>query len=204
MTGRGKVFVVDDDPEVRKSLVRLIGVAGWDVEALASAGAFLERAPHDGPACLVLDIRMPGVSGLDLQRKLDLEGTAIPIIFMTGHGDIPMGVNAMKDGAVDFLPKPFEDEALLDAIRRAIERDRRDRLERGHTEQIQARVGSLTGREREVFAHVARGLPNKLIAAELGITEKTVKVHRARVMTKMQAGSLAELVRLAQSIEHRP
>ena len=182
--GDVKVFVVDDDASVRKSLARLIAVAGWKVETLASADEFLERAPHDRPACLVLDVRLPGLNGLELQERLARDDGDIPIVFITGHGDIPMGVRAMKAGAVDFLPKPFEDEALLEAIGRAIERDRQIR-------PIRARLESLTPREREVFALVVRGMLNKQFAGHLRITEKTVKVHRARVMEKMRADSLA-------------
>ena len=194
--GDVKVFVVDDDASVRKSLARLIAVAGWKVETLASADEFLERAPHDRPACLVLDVRLPGLNGLELQERLARDDGDIPIVFITGHGDIPMGVRAMKAGAVDFLPKPFEDEALLEAIGRAIERDRQIR-------PIRACFESLTPRERDVFALVVRGLLNKQIAGHLGITEKTVKVHRARVMEKMRAESLAELVKLSQKLEFR-
>ena len=199
--GDGKIFVVDDDPGVRKSLGRLLAVAGWKVETLASADEFLDRAPHDRPACLVLDVRLPGLNGLDLQERLARADGDIPIVFITGHGDVPMSVRAMKAGAVDFLPKPFEDEALLDAIGRAIECDRQRRQEQDQSRLIRARLESLTPRERDVSGLVVRGLLNKQVADQLGITEKTVKVHRARVMKKMRADSLAGLVRLTQQLE---
>ena len=198
MTSSGMIFVVDDDEAVRRSLVRLIRSAGRTVEAFGSADDFLAAAPHDRPACLVLDVHLPGLSGLDLQKALTRDGDAMPVVFITGQGSIPMSVEAMKGGAVDFLPKPVEDEVLLDAIRRAVERDAELIGARAATAGIQARIDALTPRERQVFALVADGLPNKRVGAELGITEKTVKVHRARVMTKMQASSLADLVKLAQ------
>jgi FixJ family two-component response regulator len=194
------VFVVDDDPSVRKSLTRLIAAAGYVVEGFGSAREFLARAPVSGPCCLVLDIRMPGISGLDLQKTLAQAVHRIPVVFITGHGDVPMSVNAMKAGAVDFLTKPFDAEELLDAIQRAVDRDTRDLGREARAGSIRARVMTLTPRERQVFALVVTGMLNKQIAAELGIVEKTVKVHRARVMDKMRAGSLAELVRLADDV----
>ena len=191
------VFVVDDDPSVRKSLTRLIASAGYAVETFASARDFMTRAPAPGPCCLVLDVRMPGLTGLDLQDALGGEGHRVPIVFITGHGDVSMSVQAMKAGAVDFLTKPFDLARLLDAIQRAVARDVKDRGEAGRTAQARERVRRLTPRETEVFALVVTGMLNKQIASALGIGEKTVKVHRARVMEKMQAGSVAELVRLA-------
>jgi FixJ family two-component response regulator len=194
------VFVVDDDPSVRKSLTRLIEAAGYTVEAFASAREFLDAAPASGPCCLVLDIRMPGITGLDLQQTLAQAVHRIPVVFITGHGDIPTTVQAMKAGAIDFLTKPFAASDLLDAIRHAVEKDTRDLGTEAHTSSIHARVKTLTPRERQVFALVVTGMLNKQIAARLGIVEKTVKVHRARVMEKMRAGSVAELVRLADNI----
>jgi FixJ family two-component response regulator len=194
------VFVVDDDPSVRKSLTRVISAAGYVVEAFASAREFLARAPVSGPACLVLDVRMPGVTGMDLQSTLAHAVHRIPIVFITGHGDVSMSVTAMKAGAVDFLTKPFASKDLLGAIQRAVERDTRNLGTEARTEDIQARARTLTPRERQVFALVVTGMLNKQIAAELGVVEKTVKVHRARVMEKMRAGSVAELVRLADGV----
>jgi FixJ family two-component response regulator len=195
------VFVVDDDASVRRALARLIKSAGHQVQTFASAREFLgTKAGGEEAACLVLDVRMPGLTGIDLQRELQTLNREIPIVFITGHGDIPMSVKAMKAGAVDFLSKPVKDTDLLRAIEQAIARAYRDRVERKEIEDIQRRVENLTPREREVMARVARGMPNKLIAFELGIAEKTIKVHRARVMKKMQAGSLAELVRLAERV----
>ena len=191
------VFVVDDDASVRKSLTRVMTSAGYTVETFASARDFMARAPAAGPCCVVLDVRMPGLTGLDLQEALVGAGRPIPIVFITGHGDISMSVRAMKAGAVDFLTKPFDVASLLAAIRRAVAKDARDRGEEGRTAEVLARVGRLTPRETEVFALVVTGMLNKQIAGRLGIGEKTVKVHRARVMEKMQAGSVAELVRLA-------
>lgn len=195
------VFVVDDDASIRRALTRLIKSAGYQVNTFASAREFLDSGCHsEGLGCLVLDVRMPGLSGLDLQREMQNAKFMLPIVFMTGHGDIPMTVKAMKAGAVDFLPKPVKDTDLLRAIEQAIARAYRDRAERKEIEDIQRRVEKLTPREREVMALVASGMPNKLIAFELGTVEKTIKVHRARVMEKMQAGSLAELVRLAERV----
>lgn len=194
------VFVVDDDASVRKSLARLIKSIGLNVETFASAGEFVKRDPYDGPACLVLDVRMPGLSGLDLQDELAAAGRTVPIIFISGHGNIPISVRAMKEGAVDFLEKPFEDQTLLDAVNQAIEKDRRAKRGQAELREIQRRVDSLTAREHEVFALVVTGMLNKQIALKLGISEKTIKVHRARIMQKMQAESLADLVRLAEKV----
>jgi FixJ family two-component response regulator len=199
MTPAAVVFVVDDDPSIRKSLSRLISEAGYDVQAYASPREFLARQPTTGPSCLVLDVRMPGGTGLDLQQTLARAVHEIPIIFITGHGDIPMSVNAMKAGAVDFLTKPFAAKDLLDAIQRAVAKDTRDLGAEARQEEIRARVKLLTPRESQVFALVVTGMLNKQIASELGVGEKTVKVHRARVMEKMQAGSVAALVRLADA-----
>lgn len=193
------VFLIDDDASVRRALTRLIKSAGYAVQAFSSADDFLRtRSADDGPACLVLDVRMPGLSGLDLQHELRSAEVLLPIIFITGHGDIPMSVRAMKGGAVDFLPKPVQDKVLLDAIDQALERARQDRAARNEIEDIRRRLDSLTPREREVMQMVVRGYLNKQIAFELGTVEKTVKVHRARVMEKMEVKSLAGLVHLAE------
>ena len=192
------VFIVDDDESVRKALSRLIKSVDLKVETFSSANDFLKRDPYDGPACMVLDIRMPGLSGLDLQAELAKSERTSSIVFITGHGNIPMSVQAIKAGAVDFLEKPFEEQALLDAVHLAIQKDRLVKEKLAELRKIQERVESLTPREREVFALVVTGMLNKQIAFEMGISEKTIKVHRARVMQKMQADSLADLVRMAE------
>jgi FixJ family two-component response regulator len=191
------IFVVDDDASVRRSLTRVMTSAGYAVEAFASAAEFLVRPPFAGPSCLVLDVRMPGVTGLELQEALADNNHRMPIVFITGHGDIPMSVKAMKAGAADFITKPFDADSLLEAVERALTKDVSDLGEEGLTADVVGRVDRLTVREREVFALVVTGMLNKQIAGELGIGEKTVKVHRARVMEKMEAGSVAALVRLA-------
>lgn len=193
------VFVVDDDASVRKSLSRLISEAGYNVRVYASPREFLAREPVAGPSCLVLDVRMPGVTGLELQQTLARAVHEIPIIFITGHGDISMSVKAMKAGAVDFLTKPFAARELLNAIERAVAKDTRDLGAEARDDEIRARVKLLTPRESQVFALVVTGMLNKQIASELGVGEKTIKVHRARVMEKMQAKSVAALVRLADA-----
>ena len=194
------VSVVDDEKSVRTSLRRLLKSAGWNVETYSSAQEFLARGAADRPGCLVLDVSMPGLSGLELQEQMQAAGVTVPIVFITGHGDIPMSVKAMKAGAVDFLTKPFDADDLLRAIHQAVERDIAARRERAEIEAIRQRIESLTPREREVFVLVVSGNLNKQIAAQLGTCEKTVKVHRARVMRKMEAESLAELVQLAQRV----
>jgi len=191
------VFVVDDDPSVRRSLTRLIKGTGFAVRAFASAEEFLNREPCDLPCCLVLDLRMPGMGGLDLQEELAGAEMSLPIIFLTGCGTVSESVRAMKSGARDFLEKPVEENTLLDAIHQAVERNKRARGEQTELNEIQRRVDSLSPREREVLSLLLTGMLNKQIASELGTTEKTIKVHRGRVMEKMQAGSMAELVRLA-------
>jgi FixJ family two-component response regulator len=192
------VFVVDDDTSVRTALKRLIQSLGFKVETFDSAQAFLENGPPDGPACLVLDVRMPGMSGIELQQQLTKAGRGMPIIFITGHGNIPMSVQAMKAGAVDFIEKPFEDQNLIDAINIAIKKNKKFRTEHAEIKDLQRRVDSLTPREHEVFILVVSGMLNKQIAFDLSLSEKTVKVHRARVMDKMKAKSLADLVRMAE------
>lgn len=194
------IFLVDDDASVRKALTRLIKSAGYQVQAFDSASEFLEKKPptEDCASCLVLDVRMPGLSGIDLQHELQGAGLALPIIFITGHGDIPMSVQAMKDGAADFLIKPVNDAELLKAVEKALARARNDMEERQERDRIERRLKTLTPRELEVMTLVVRGLLNKQIAFELGTVEKTVKVHRARVMEKMEVESLAELVRIAE------
>ena len=191
------VFVVDDDPSVRTSTERLVRSVGFKVKTFGSAREFLEGFRPEGPACLVLDVRMPGQSGLDLQRELIGSGVQIPIIFMSGHGDIPMTVRAMKAGAVEFLTKPYRKSDLVDAIRAAIERDRASCKERLEAGALRQRYEQLTPREREVMALVVAGLLNKQIAGQLATVERTIKFHRSHIMQKMEAESLAELVRMA-------
>lgn len=194
------VFVVDDDPSVRKSLSRLLAAAGYRVEAFASAGEFLMREPSKGPCCLVLDVRMPGLTGIELQEALAAAGRRMSIVFVTGHVDVPMSVKAMKGGAVDLLTKPIDQAELLAAIARAVAKDATDLSDETRIAEIRQRVKLLTVRETEVFALVVTGMLNKQIAYDLGIGEKTIKVHRARVMEKMRAASVAELVRLADAV----
>ncbi|TMH30587.1 MAG: response regulator transcription factor [Betaproteobacteria bacterium] len=194
------VFVVDDDASVRDAISSLIRSVGLRVHTFVSAHEFLAHPRPDAAACLVLDVRLPGSSGLDLQRELAGAGDDIPIVFITGHGDIPMSVRAMKAGAIEFLPKPFRDQDLLDAIDLAIDRDRKSRQRRSELSLLHKRYITLTAREREVALQVVRGMLNKQIAAELFITEITVKAHRRRMMEKMQAGSVAELVRMIEKL----
>ena len=194
------VYVVDDDASVREALRNLFRSVGLRVEVFGSAPEFLQSKPPDVASCLILDIRLPRQSGLDFQTDLAKAGIHTPIIFMTGHGDIPMTVRAMKAGAVDFLTKPFRDQDMLDAVTAAIERDRNSRNEAKIHSDLRARFVTLTAREREVMARVTAGLMNKQIAAEIGVAEITVKIHRGHIMRKMAAKSLADLVRMAQTL----
>ena len=194
------IFVVDDDAALRDALQRLLRSVGLQVTTFASAREFLQHRGADVPGCLVLDVRLPGLSGLDLQHELAAAQLDLPIIFMTGYGDIPMTVQAMKAGAVEFLTKPFRDQDLLDAIQQALERDRVARAQRLEMAELRERFDALTPRERDVFGLVVTGLPNKQVAAALGTSEITIKRHRAQVMHKMRVTSLAELVRIADQL----
>ena len=195
------VFIVDDDPSICAALARLFKSVGLPAQSFAGAREFLDQAPKLGPGCLVLDMRLPGLSGLDLQEELARAGIRLPIIFLTAHGSVPLSVKAMKAGAVDFLEKPVEDQTLLDAVYQALERDRQARLSQAQRLVLQERFATLTPRERQVFEMVVTGKLNKETAFDLGTVEKTVKVHRANLMRKLNCRSLAELVRLAQELE---
>lgn len=201
MTAAPVVFVVDDDASVRSSLKLLLSTVGLQAETFDSADGFLHKNRPEVPSCLVLDVRLPGLSGLDFQRELATRNIRIPIVFLTGHGDIPMSVRAMKAGAVEFLTKPFRDQELLDAVRVALDRDRARREQDKEITDIRGRFDSLTSREQEVVSMVVAGMLNKQIAAELGTAESTVKVQRSRAMEKMRAESLADLIKMIQKVQ---
>jgi FixJ family two-component response regulator len=201
MSERALVFVVDDDPSLRRSLESLLRSVGHDVQLFSSAQEFMSAKRPDLPGCLLLDVRLPGMSGLTFQQELAKTGVALPVIFLTGHGDVPMTVRAMKAGAVEFLTKPFDEQMLLDAIHAAIERDRERRREAANLAGLKSRYGGLTDREKQVMKLVVAGRVNKQIAAELGLSVVTVKVHRGQVMHKMLAKSVAELVRMADRLD---
>lgn len=190
------IFVVDDDDAVRSSLKLLLKSVGLSATAVASAKDFLATYDQSQPGCLVLDVRMPGMSGLELQEQLNLRGAMLPVIFITGHGDIPMAVEAMQHGAFDFLQKPFRDQDFIDRVQRALDQDRENRLRLREKDAIRGHFDSLTPREREVLALVTQGKANKVMAGDLGVSQRTIEIHRARVMEKMEANSLAQLVRM--------
>jgi len=198
------VFIVDDDRGMRQSIQDLVESVGLRAESFATGGEFLKRKPTNDPSCLVLDVRLPQISGLDFQRQLAETGMQIPIIFITAHGDIPMSVRALKSGAVEFLTKPFRDQDLLDAIQEALQRDRATQEQQAEIHDLQERYGTLTAREQQVMALVVSGMLNKQIASEIGASEATVKVHRGNVMHKMKAGSVVDLVRMADKLKHSP
>jgi FixJ family two-component response regulator len=198
------IYVVDDDPSVRDSMELMLKSVGFDVKTFGSAQDFLEAKLQEDLGCLVLDVRMPGMSGLELQEKLVSAKTPLPVIFITGHGTVPISVRAMKAGAVDFLQKPFEEQDLLDAINRAVARQREKKSKKDQSKELQLRLTALTTREYEVFSLLVTGMANKEIAFELGTSERTIKAHRARIMEKMNAGSLADLVRFAEQLKTLP
>jgi len=198
------VFIIDDDRGMRQSIQDLVESVGLRAESFATGGEFLERKRTNDPSCLVLDVRLPQISGLDFQRQLAESGMKIPIIFVTAHGDVPMSVRALKSGAVEFLTKPFRDQDLLDAIQQALQRDRAERDRQAEIHDLQKRYGALTAREQQVMALVVSGMLNKQIASEIGASEATVKIHRGNVMHKMQAGSVVDLVRMADKLELSP
>ena len=198
------IYIVDDDPSVRESTELLLKSVGFNVKTFVSAQDFLNANLQEGLGCLILDVRMPGMSGLDLQEKLVSSKTPLPVIFITGHGTVPMSVRAMKAGAVDFLQKPFEEQDLLDAINRAITQQRERKSRKDEADELQQRVKALTPRESEVFSLLVTGMANKEIAYKLGTSERTVKAHRAQIMEKMNAGSLADLVRFAEKLKTHP
>ena len=198
------IFIVDDDPSVRESTELMLKSVGFNVKTFVSAQDFLKANLQEDLGCLILDVRMPGISGLDLQEKLVSAKTPLPVIFITGHGTVPMSVRAMKAGAVDFLQKPFEEQDLLDAINRAITQQRERKSKKDEADKLQQRLKALTSREYEVFSLLVTGMANKEIAHKLGTSERTVKAHRAQIMEKMNAGSLADLVRFAEKLKTHP